>query len=128
LLDVEIVARVERRRQWTAEQKAELMAEVAAADGRVVEVARRHQMSPSLLYNWRSALKIGAATREAAAALQFVPLGVLEEAVPATQAQARNKAAGVIEIALRDGTLIRVDALVNEPALARVLRVMRGLA
>lgn len=132
--DVEIVARVERRRQWTAAEKAALLAEVAASNGGVVEVARRHRISPSLLYNWRSALK-------SAAELKFVPLGVLEDASPATQrlaslfapdaspaAHTNMCAAGAIEIALTDGVRIRVDALVNEQALARVLRVMRGMA
>ncbi len=52
-MDGEVV--VERRRQWTPEEKAALMAEVEAAGGRVSVVARRHGISTSLLYNWRSA-------------------------------------------------------------------------
>jgi hypothetical protein len=51
--DVEIVAQVERRRKWTIEEKAALIAEVEEG-GKVKQVARRHRMSESLLYNWRS--------------------------------------------------------------------------
>jgi transposase len=52
-VDGEIV--VERRRQWTPEEKAALMAEVEAEGGQVSVVAQRHGISKSLLYNWRSA-------------------------------------------------------------------------
>jgi transposase len=53
----EIVARVERRRMWSAAEKAASLAEVEAEGGRVSVVARRHRISDSLLYNWRSACK-----------------------------------------------------------------------
>ena len=59
--DVEIVAQVERRRKWTIGEKAALIAEVEAEGGKVKLVARRHRMSESLLYNWRSAWKAAAA-------------------------------------------------------------------
>ncbi len=55
--DVEIMGRVERRRKWQPEEKAALLAEIEAEGGRVKVVARRHQISESLLYNWRSAWK-----------------------------------------------------------------------
>ena len=83
-MDGEIVARVERRRQWTLEEKASLMAEVEAAGGQVSVVARRHGISKSLLYNWRSAWRAaaGAAAARAASAMSagFVQLGVIAEA------------------------------------------------
>lgn len=130
LAELEILARVERRRQWTAEQKAALMAEVAAENGRVVDVARRHQISPSLLYNWRSALKCAAATAQAATDVTFVPLGVVGTAGTTAPAALSLSAGGKssIEIALPNGTQIRVDALVNEQALGRVLRVLKEVA
>jgi transposase-like protein len=49
-VDGEVI--VERRRRWTPEQKAALIAEVEAEGGRVSMVARRHGISASLLYNW----------------------------------------------------------------------------
>ena len=66
-----------RRRKWTAEEKAALLAEVEAEGGKVTVVARRHRISESLLYNWRSAWKAAAAAMRAAAApVEFMPLGV----------------------------------------------------
>lgn len=74
-MDGEIV--VSRRRQWTPEEKAALMAEVEAEGGRVLMVARRHGISKSLLYNWRSAWK---AAKRATPAVEFVQLGVVTDA------------------------------------------------
>ena len=66
-MDGEIIARVERRRQWTPQEKAALLAEVEASAGRVSVVARRHGISKSLLYNWRSAWKAAALVARGAA-------------------------------------------------------------
>jgi transposase len=137
LTDVEIVARVERRRRWTIEEKAALLAEVEAEGGKVKRVARRHRISESLLYNWRSAWKAAAAAAIGPSnAVTFVPLGVLGDMggeVSATQPLAelppprrREDRAGAIEIALPNGARLSVDAFVNEKALSRVLRAMKG--
>ena len=126
---VEIVPRVERRRKWTVEEKAALLAEVEAEGGKVKLVARRHRVSESLLYNWRSAWKMAASMRSPAAA--FVSLGVLSEAGDGVPAQAMPTAPrpeeriGGIEVTLRNGTRLRVDGVVNETALLRVLRALK---
>ena len=60
LADIEIIARVERRRKWTAQEKAALLAGVEAEGGKVRVVARRHRISESVLYNWRAARKAAA--------------------------------------------------------------------
>ena len=134
--DVEIVARVERRRKWTIEEKAALIAEVEAEGGKVKLVARRHRISESLLYNWRSAWKAAAAAGSMGS-VEFVPLGVFGEtnnaarpmlppSAPPRSRQAGESRAGAIEIALPDGSHVSVDAFVNEKALLRVLRAMKG--
>jgi transposase len=134
--DVEIVARVERRRKWTIEEKAALIAEVEAEGGKVKLVARRHGVSESLLYDWRSAWKSAAAAAVgSSAAVEFVPLGVLSEAnneapvmLPSSELPGSRQPgrAGAIEIALPNGSRVSVDAFVNEKALSRVLRAMKG--
>ena len=50
---VEIVTRGERRRSYTPEDKTRLLEETAAPGARVLEVAQRHGISPSLLHRWR---------------------------------------------------------------------------
>jgi transposase len=133
---------VERRRQWTPEEKAALVAEVEAEGGRVSVVARRHGISTSLLYNWRSAWKAAtAAKRTALPAAEFVQLGVVaaaSEPSPARPMMAGApypqgaglilaERAGVIEIDLPDGVRVRVDGSVTEKVLRRVLSALRGL-
>jgi transposase len=72
---------VERWRRWTPEQKAALIAEVEAEGGQVSMVARRHGISASLLYNWRSACKATLAVRAMAARpAEFVQIGVVTDA------------------------------------------------
>lgn len=133
--DVEIVGRVERRRKWSPEEKAALLAEIEAEGGRVTVVARRHGISESLLYNWRSAWKMAAELR--ADPVEFVPIGMIGSVSgsspplltgPELSAASRpdDDRAGKIEIALPGGTRISVDASVNEKALSRVLRALKG--
>jgi transposase len=136
--DVEIVARVERRRKWTLEEKAALIAEVEAEGGKVKLVARRHRLSESLLYNWRSAWKAAAAAAAGpSGSVAFVPLGVFGEVgsdapemLPPPERprspQPSESRAGAIEITLANGSRLSVDAFVNEKALSRVLRAMKG--
>jgi transposase len=136
--DGEIVARVERRRKWTLEEKAALMAEVEAEGGKVRPVARRHRIAESLLYNWRAARTAAVVAPEATA---FMPLGMIggsglgtssmRPSSPRACVQASadsHSSAGAIEIALPNGSRVRVDAYVDETALVRVLRALQGAA
>ncbi len=132
----EIVA---RRRKWRPEEKAALLAEVEAEGGRVSVVARRHGISDSLLYNWRSAWRAAASMR-APHAVEFVPLGVVGRAgdptpamLPAPEHAAspekpRRDRTGLIEIELPNGIRVHVDACVDETALSRILAVVKGSA
>ncbi len=141
MADVDVLAPVGRRRVWRTEEKAALLAEIDAEGGRVRLVARRHGLSESLLYNWRSSRKAAALAMGASEPVTFVPVGVLSRtpprakpsrASPAIQAAAEatsgDARAGSIEIALANGARLSVDAFVNEKALSRVLRAVKGAA
>ena len=80
--DVDILAPSDRRRIRTAQEKAALLAEVDAEGGKVRLVARRHNISESLLYNWRSARKAAAMAMGAPEDVEFVPVGVVEGRAP----------------------------------------------
>jgi transposase len=120
-------------------QKAALLEEIEDEGGKVAVVARRHGISESLLYNWRSAWKAAASEANAAESVAFVPLGVVGEAgvarrpllappeadrSPTSQASAGE--AGTIEIALPNGVRICVAGVVSEKALSRVMRATRS--
>lgn len=140
--EAEILGPSDRRRIWTAQEKAGLLAEIDAEGGKVRLVARRYGVSESLLYNWRSARKAAAVALGAPETVEFIPAGVIEgpmtrsppmlappepelEPVPPPASSAGKT--GSIEIALPNGTRINVDTSVNEKALTRVLRAMKGL-
>lgn len=132
MAETEIIA---RRRKWTPEEKAALLAEVEAEGGRVAIVARRHGLSESLLYNWRSVAR--AAWTNEPEPMEFRPIGVvgrLNEAAPALLAPEpapatgghRDERGSKIEIALPNGVRLRVNGSVSEKALSRVLRAVKG--
>src|SRR3954452_3121047 len=50
---VEIVTRGEARREYTADERATVLTEAAMPGARVLLVAQRYGISPSLVYRWR---------------------------------------------------------------------------
>ena len=129
---------ITRRRRWSPTQKAALLEEVEDEGGKVAVVARRHGISESLLYNWRSAWKAAASAVSVSEPVDFVPLGIVGEAGRTTRRllappaperspppQADVGGVGTIEIALPNGVRICVEGLVSEKTLSRVLRAMR---
>ncbi len=128
---------ISRRRKWTADEKAALLAEVESEGGRVAMVARRHGLSESLLYNWRCVAKGSVSTNEPEP-MEFRLIGVIgrpHEAAPALLAAPdpptatdghRDECGGKIEIALPNGVRLRVNGSVSEKALSRVLRAVKG--
>ena len=69
---VEVITSVERRRRWSAAEKARLVAAMNEPGSVVSEIARSEGVDASLLYRWRRL----AAEREATA---FVPVRVFSE-------------------------------------------------
>ena len=113
---VEVITGVGRRRRWTDEEKAWIVAESLDPAATVSAVARRYGLHPSQLFVWRQ-LFAAPAAREA---LGFVPVVVAEDGTALTEASGR------IEIALGPA-VVRVGADVDAAALRRVLEVVRDL-
>jgi len=108
-----------------------------------VMVARKYGISSGLLYTWRQQLLCGALSAVAATQPRFVRVDVVPEsshlaaatsAVPEARpakpiepapAQPPAAPAGRIEIVLRRGATVRVDAQVDEAALRRVLAALK---
>ena len=70
---VEVITSVERRRRWSAADKARLVAAIDEPGAVVTEIARAAGVEASLLYRWRRQF---AAERLPPA---FVPLRIAEE-------------------------------------------------
>ena len=50
---VEVITSVQRRRRWSAEEKAAIVQETYASGMSVSLVARRHGIAPNQLFTWR---------------------------------------------------------------------------
>jgi transposase len=115
---IEVITGVGRRRRWTEEEKAWIVAESLEPTTTVSAVARRYGLHPSQLFVWRQQLAAPAAR----AAPAFIPVVVVEDA-----AATSPELAGRIEIALGPA-VVRVGPDVDAAALRRVLEAVRGLA
>ena len=71
---IEVITSVERRRRWSAAEKARLVAAMDDPGAVVTEIARRAEVNASLLYRWRRDL------RGARRTPTFVPVRVGREA------------------------------------------------
>jgi transposase len=128
---MEIINGVERRRRWRTEDKLRILAEIDAG-ARLAAVARRHDVSRGLIWQWRDAQRRG---RLAVEASSFVPVHVVS-ALPGAEAMERVGGASCaggalegersVEIVLPDGTRLRVAESIGAAALRRLLLVLRG--
>src|SRR5688572_28251784 len=57
---VEVITSVQRRRRWSAEEKAAIVQEIYAPGMSVSLVARRHGIAPNQLFTWRRLYASGA--------------------------------------------------------------------
>jgi transposase len=117
---VEVITGVGRRRRWSDDEKARIVAESLDPATTASAVARRYGLHVSQLFTWRQQLQRRASSVETSGTPGFVPVLLAEDsAVPA-------EAVGRMEIVLGPA-VVRVGADVNGPALRRVLEAVRGL-
>jgi len=75
---VEVITSVQRRRRWSAEEKAAIVQETYAPGMSVSLVARQHGIAPNQLFTWRRLYAEGALSA----------VGAGEEVVPASDYRA----------------------------------------
>jgi transposase len=142
---IEVITRGERRRRWSIEEKREIVAESLGTGVRPSEVIHKHGITSGQLYAWRQQLTRRVDGRSAHPPASFARVDVVagEREVPAppvpetsavaTTSQAHVPAVttlrskGSIEVVLPGGTLVRVDAHVDDRALRCVLNALQAL-
>jgi transposase len=116
----EVITGVGRRRRWSDEDKARIVAESLDRATTSSAVARRYGLHASQLFVWRQQLQPSASSAVAAGGPAFVPvLAMADDPAPA-------EPVGRMEIAFGPA-VVRVGADVDAAALRRVLEVVRGL-
>jgi transposase len=130
---IEVLGGVEQRRRWSDDEKMRIIAELAPG-AKVAAVARRHGVSPSLLFFWRRQARTLAKNDITP---RFAPVRIAASDVDLETAKGSSEASdgartsampavrgSMIEIDLGSGRRIRVDAQVDADALARVIDVL----
>ena len=130
---MEIISGVERRRRWRVAEKLRIVAELEQPGASFLDVARRHDVSRGLLWNWRQQVRRGILTADAGP--QFLALQVqpepgapleLDHSAPSPPDKHSHASDGMIEIVLADGVSVRITGEIQTRALQRVLSVLRG--
>ena len=121
---VEIVTRGEARRSYTPDEKARLLTEAAVPGARVLLVAQRHGVSPSLMYRWRRQAEGRAVRKAPPRPPAFVPL-LLDGGKPASGSPAAglpegDGLEGRVEVVLRNGRMLRVGVGADAAAVAKL--------
>jgi transposase len=123
---VELLTGPCRRRRWSPEEKARIVAETLIPGARVSDVARRWQLHPQQLFGWRHQAREDVAWQRQGLAScverSFVP--IVTEADPDIAAAGTGSAAASMEIKLA-GAVVRVMSGVDAELLTAVLRAVR---
>lgn len=128
---IELLTGPGRRRRWSAEEKARIVAETLVPGARVSEVARRWELSPQQVFGWRRAARMegtrpGAGTPSTSnpAPPLFVPLVTTS---PSASSSSSPSAPAAIEIRLA-GAVVRAAPGADAEQLTTVLRAVRRSA
>ena len=136
-MGLEIISGVERRRRWSVADKLRIVAEADKPGATVAEVARRHEISRSILWAWRKQARAGSLTTSDP--LNFLPVVVdAVSAMDAPIAVANAPSAApfqadaapppdhrAITITLANGTRLEISAALSLPALSCIIGALR---
>jgi transposase len=137
MMGLEIISGVERRRRWSVADKLRIVAEADEAGATVAEVARRHEISRSILWAWRKQARAGVlATPDP---LDFLPVVVDAVSAVAEPIAASSVASApplqvdappppdqrAITITLANGTRLEISAALSLPALSCIIGALR---
>ena len=129
---LEVFTGAGRRRAWTAEQRAEILAESYESGEKVSVVARRHGLTPQQLFGWRREAR-RRAKRQARddkgdmSGVAFAPV-IVEPALPSPDtaiAPHRGGGAAMIEIVIGAAT-VRVSPGIDLATLTTALRAVKA--
>jgi transposase len=128
---LEVFTGAGRRRSFSDEDKARIVAEIVTSGDSVSGVARRHGLSPQQLFGWRRQMRESQVGLSEADGLQFVPAVV--DVASASPVRRQRKApqckaepgAGTIEVEI-DGVTVRVGRGADVKTVRAVLRALKA--
>ena len=116
-----LISGAERRRRWSEEDRARILAAISEPGAVIAEVARREDVCTSLVFKWRREL------REAveADASGFAPVVIEPAAAAPSSSTSSNSASAVIEVELKEAR-VRIHAGAPSSAIAAALKALRS--
>mgnify|MGYP006273362901 CR=1 FL=1 len=121
---MEVLTRPERRRRWSDEEKLRIVREAMKPGVRYADVARRNDITPPQLYQWRVALREGRLVDPSADSVGFVEVRQDETTAPIRSGAGASLAS--IEIALSGGRVLRAPASLPSSDLRRLIRAVES--
>jgi transposase len=118
---LEVFTGTGRRRSWTADQKARIVAESCAEGATVSAVARRHGLTAQQLFAWRRKAEQGGGQIARPDGLEFASI------VVAAPSPSERHATPAIEVVVGALT-VRVPVGVDPSTLQVVLRIARAVS
>ncbi|EYR83851.1 transposase [Shinella sp. DD12] len=124
---IEILTGVERRRDWSDDEKLSILQEAAEPDARIADVARRHDIKPQQIYAWRR--KFAAERSEPVAS--FLPVALIatpssdeaERPAPVDKPTSKRSARPIrIEFGCKGGRVFKVEANIEPDVLKALIR------
>jgi transposase len=126
---MEVFTGAGRRRAWSAEEKARIVAESYDGGESVSAVARRHALTPQQLFSWRRATRrrVDVAPRPDGGGAVFAPVIVeaAQDSSKTTLAPTCTRGSPVIEIVI-GAAAVRVSRGIDAATLATVLRAVKA--
>jgi transposase len=136
-MGLEIISGVERRRRWSVADKLRIVAQADEPGSKIAEVARRHEISRSILWTWRKQARAGELT--ASDPLGFLAVVVdtsiavdapitASNAPPAASVPADTPSPPdqlAITITLANGTRLEISAALSLTALSCIIGALR---
>lgn len=133
----EVISTVQRRRRWSTEEKKVAILDAAfRRGGSVSAAADRHEVSRALIYLWRKQVRSGAmpgVTLNDGGAAAFVPVALLDdapspEARPAERPHKERRRAGMVEVRLLNGRIVKAKESIAPDVLAATVTALDGTA
>ena len=123
---MEILTGVERRRDWSDDEKLSILQEAADPDARIADVARRHDIKSQQIYTWRRKF----AAEQVKPVASFLPVALIAEAseeaerpAPADKSAAKRSARPMrVEIGCKGGRVLKVEADIAPDVLKALIR------
>lgn len=127
---IEVFTGAGRRRSWTVEQKASIVAESYAEGENACQVARRHGLTPQQLFTWRREARrlLESGPSPGSSTPPFVP-AIIETPARHAAARSRNRGAMTSAVSIEleiGGVTVRVGRNAEAETIAAVIRALKA--